>query len=205
MLRKFLRVAIAVSACLVALRVGYYLLGVQFSSWDDEGYMLLSLKHYLAGGHLYTQVFTEYGPVFFWIQSSLFHIFHQQVTHDAGRRITLLPPILTRRGGEARGEGINPLTAGRMATPLQSLRVRPAKCSNRSIDRWMWRLRNRVEWTRSRRCGWRVGGALRRRQRRRGRQRSVGDRSAATSELQMAKASGGLTTPATYRPACVPV
>jgi len=90
MLRKFLRVAIAVSACLVALRVGYYLLGVQFSSWDDEGYMLLSLKHYLAGGHLYTQVFTEYGPVFFWIQSSLFHIFHQQVTHDAGRRITLL-------------------------------------------------------------------------------------------------------------------
>jgi hypothetical protein len=90
MLNKILRFGIAISACLVALRVGYYLLGISFRDWDDEGYMLLSLKHYIAGGHLYTQVFTEYGPVFFWVESSLFRLLHQPVTHDAGRYITLL-------------------------------------------------------------------------------------------------------------------
>lgn len=90
MLKKILQIAIVISACLVALRVGYYLLGIYFFGYDDEGYMLLSLKHYIAGGHLYSQVFTEYGPVFFWVESSLFHLFHQSVTHDAGRHITLL-------------------------------------------------------------------------------------------------------------------
>ncbi len=90
MLKKLLQIAIAISACLVALRVGYYLLGIAFFGYDDEGYMLLSLKHYIAGGHLYSQVFTEYGPIFFWVQSSLFHLFHQPVTHDTGRHITLL-------------------------------------------------------------------------------------------------------------------
>jgi hypothetical protein len=90
MLKNFLRFAVALSAFLVALRVGYYLLGVAFRNYDDEGYMLLSLQHYLAGGHLYSQVFTEYGPVFFWVHSSLFRLFHLSVTHDAGRQITLL-------------------------------------------------------------------------------------------------------------------
>ena len=90
MLKKILRVSIAISACLVALRLGYYRLGTGFFDWDDEGYILLSLKHYVAGGHLYTKVFTEYGPVFFFVESSLFHLFHQPVTHDAGRHITLL-------------------------------------------------------------------------------------------------------------------
>jgi hypothetical protein len=95
MLKKALRFGIALSACLVALRVGYYVLGIGFHDYDDEGYMLLSLKHYIAGGHLYTQVFTEYGPVFFFVQSFLFRLFHQSVTHDAGRHITLLLWIIT--------------------------------------------------------------------------------------------------------------
>lgn len=90
MLKKILRVSIAISACLVALRIGYYLLGVGFHDYDDEGYMLISLKHYIEGGHLYTQVFSEYGPVFFYVESWLFHLFHHGVTHDAGRHITLL-------------------------------------------------------------------------------------------------------------------
>ena len=90
MLRKLLRLGIALSACLVALRVGYYLLGLGFKIYDDEGYILLALKHYMGGGQLYTHVYAEYGPVFFFVESGLFRLFHLPVTHDAGRHITLL-------------------------------------------------------------------------------------------------------------------
>lgn len=90
MLTKLLRWAAAVTAILVALRLGYFRLGTVFLAYDDEGYLLLSIKHYMAGARLYTQVFTQYGPVFYFIESFLFRLLHQPVTHDAGRSITLL-------------------------------------------------------------------------------------------------------------------
>lgn len=90
MLSKLLRWSIAVSAFLIGLRIGCFTLGTVFMTWDDEGYILLSIKHYMAGGHLYTQVFTQYGPVFYFLESFLFHLFHQPLTHDGGRRITLI-------------------------------------------------------------------------------------------------------------------
>lgn len=36
-----------------------------FASFDDEGYMLVSLKSFLNQGHLYDDVFTQYGPFYF--------------------------------------------------------------------------------------------------------------------------------------------
>lgn len=90
MLTRFLRAAIAVSACVVALRVGYFQLATTFNLFDDEGYILISLRHYMAGGHLYSQVFTQYGPAFYFIQSGLFHLLHQPITHNGGRIVTLL-------------------------------------------------------------------------------------------------------------------
>ena len=35
-----------------------------FSAYDDEGYMLTALKSYVNHGHLYDQVFTQYGPFY---------------------------------------------------------------------------------------------------------------------------------------------
>ena len=35
-----------------------------FQAYDDEGYLLLSLKHYLNGGSLYTDTFTSFVPPF---------------------------------------------------------------------------------------------------------------------------------------------
>lgn len=90
MLTRLLRVAIAISTLLVAVRVSYYQLATTFNLFDDEGYILLSLRQYMAGGHLYSQVFSQYGPVFYFIQSGLFHALRQPLTHNGGRVVTLL-------------------------------------------------------------------------------------------------------------------
>jgi hypothetical protein len=37
-----------------------------FQLYHDEGYVLLSLDHYLQGGSLYTEVFSQYGPFYFY-------------------------------------------------------------------------------------------------------------------------------------------
>jgi hypothetical protein len=59
MITKLLRRVIAVLAFLVGLRIAYFRLGNNFAGYDDEGYVLLSIKHYLAGGQLYTDVFSQ--------------------------------------------------------------------------------------------------------------------------------------------------
>ena len=46
-----------------------------FEAYDDEGYLLLSLKHYLDGGHLYTDTFTNYGPFYYFVQWIFFRAF----------------------------------------------------------------------------------------------------------------------------------
>ena len=60
-----------------------------FANYDDEGYMLLSLTHYIKEGHLYTQTFSQYGPFYFYAQGIFFQLLHLPVTHDIGRLVTL--------------------------------------------------------------------------------------------------------------------
>ena len=66
--RISLLIAIAILGVLFALSK---LLTV-FQEYDDEGYLLLSLKHYMDGGHLYTDTFTNYGPFSYFVQWILF-------------------------------------------------------------------------------------------------------------------------------------
>src|SRR5437773_918448 len=61
-----------------------------FYDYDDEGYVLLSLKHYLDGGHLYTDTFTNYGPFYYLVQWLFFRGLHFPITHDGGRLVTLI-------------------------------------------------------------------------------------------------------------------
>jgi hypothetical protein len=66
-----------------------------FPPYDDEGYLLLSLKHYLNGGRLYTDTFTQYGPFYYFAQSLFFRVLHFPVTHDGGRIVTLIYWLLS--------------------------------------------------------------------------------------------------------------
>jgi hypothetical protein len=91
----FLRAATPVLAFVVALLFGRHLLAVTFSNYDDEGYFLVMIKHYLSGGHLYTEVFSQYGPFFTFAQEAMFRLLQLPVTHDAGRQVTLIWWLLT--------------------------------------------------------------------------------------------------------------
>jgi hypothetical protein len=78
------------AALLAALLLAQSALATRFFSYDDEGYVLLSLDHYLKGGALYTEVFSQYGPFYFLAQEALFRLLQLAVNHDAGRLVTLV-------------------------------------------------------------------------------------------------------------------
>lgn len=89
-LRAIFSACVWAFAFVSALLFARYTLGTLYTPSDDEGYVLLSLKHFLDGEHLYTQVFTQYGPFYFLVQRALFHGLHLSVSHDSGRLITLI-------------------------------------------------------------------------------------------------------------------
>jgi hypothetical protein len=94
-LRTIFRATIVISAFLVGLVFGRYTLATTFKPWDDEGYFLLMIKHYLGGAHLYTEVFSQYGPFYTFVQKVLFRLLELPVTHDAGREVTLICWVLS--------------------------------------------------------------------------------------------------------------
>jgi hypothetical protein len=65
-----------------------------FSAYDDEGYMLTALKSFLNHGHLYNDVFSQYGPFYYEFWGGFFEIFGLPVTHDGGRTATLVAWVL---------------------------------------------------------------------------------------------------------------
>jgi hypothetical protein len=66
-----------------------------FMSYDDEGYMLTALKGYVNHGHLYDDVFTQYGPFYYEAWGGLFSLFGIPVDHDAGRTVTMVAWIVS--------------------------------------------------------------------------------------------------------------
>jgi hypothetical protein len=78
-----------VIACVGVVSTAPWIL-TEFAAWDDEGYMLVSLNHYLANGGLYSQTFSFYGPFYFYAQQGFFQLLGLSVTHDAGRLVTLI-------------------------------------------------------------------------------------------------------------------
>ena len=81
------RAGVVLAAVFVILRFGRYTLARPLVISPDEGYLLLTLKHYFAGEHLYSQVFTQYGPFYFLVQKGIFGLLHLPVTYDAGRLV----------------------------------------------------------------------------------------------------------------------
>ena len=63
-------------------------ISTSYAPYDDEGYVLVSVREFLSGGSLYDDVFTNYGPAFY-AYKHLLSIFQGTPTHDLTRLTTL--------------------------------------------------------------------------------------------------------------------
>jgi len=81
--------ALAGLAAVLAL-AGFWLLFSTFLIYDDEGYVLLSLKNFSLHGGLYDLVYTQYGPFIYLLYDALHRVLDFDFTNTAGRWITLV-------------------------------------------------------------------------------------------------------------------
>ncbi|HEX6602939.1 MAG TPA: hypothetical protein VF030_09890 [Solirubrobacterales bacterium] len=65
-----------------------------FIPYDDEGYMLVALDSFANRGHLYDEVFSQYGPFYFEFWTAFFSLFGIAVDHEGGRTATMLAWVL---------------------------------------------------------------------------------------------------------------
>lgn len=87
-----------VAAALLAVPA-YWLLFTTLMAYDDEGYVLISLKNYSAHGGLYSEVFSQYGPFFYFLHDLGHRILGYEFTNASGRLITLLCWLFTAGTG----------------------------------------------------------------------------------------------------------
>ncbi|MFK7819346.1 MAG: hypothetical protein AB8G99_11560 [Planctomycetaceae bacterium] len=84
-----------VLALILCAFTGYQRAFSVFASYDDEGYVAISLIQYLKGGSLYNDVYSQYGPAWYVGQSALHKTANLPVTHDVVRLKTLTIWLLT--------------------------------------------------------------------------------------------------------------
>jgi len=58
-------------------------------AWDDEGFLLISLRSFMDGHRLYGDVFTQYGPFYYELWGGLLGLIGQPVSIDGGRLIVV--------------------------------------------------------------------------------------------------------------------
>jgi hypothetical protein len=69
----------------------WYQMHSKFQSYDDEGFLLLTLKHFLDGHKLYDEIFTFYGPFYYAYQALLYRVTGLAISHDAVRLFSVIP------------------------------------------------------------------------------------------------------------------
>ncbi|MDQ4048820.1 MAG: hypothetical protein M3131_05475, partial [Actinomycetota bacterium] len=87
---RTLRNVAAYGAVMVGAAVAGYLdTFTRFEYYDDEGYIALSVKEFVGGGALYSDVYSQYGPFPYELWGSLFALTGEQVTTNSIRLITV--------------------------------------------------------------------------------------------------------------------
>jgi hypothetical protein len=59
---------------LLAAPLVFHAFYTTFQEYDDEGYLLISLRDYARGGILYDEVYSQYGPAHFKLVTPLFRV-----------------------------------------------------------------------------------------------------------------------------------
>jgi len=73
----------------------YYRMFIEFSAWDDEGALMVTVKQFLGGMKLYNEIPIPYGPVYYFYNWALRAVTATPVTHDVVRMSSLIPLLLT--------------------------------------------------------------------------------------------------------------
>lgn len=84
----WVQIAVFVTATIALSGAAALLMFSAFMFYDDEGYVLISLRNFAEHGNLYGGVYTQYGPFPFVFYSGL-HALGLPLTHTAGRLVTL--------------------------------------------------------------------------------------------------------------------
>lgn len=88
--RSLIQVVVACGAVVAATTYAYVQMFTRFSDFDDEGYVMASVKNFLDGMPLYDAVFTQYGPFYYLVRKVLFATARVPVTHDVTRLIGIV-------------------------------------------------------------------------------------------------------------------
>lgn len=94
MARRLGSFLLLVAAALLAVPA-YWLLFTAFMIYDDAGYVLISLKNYSQQGGLYSQVYSQYGPFFYFFHDIGHRLLGYEFNPNTGRLITLCCWLLT--------------------------------------------------------------------------------------------------------------
>ena len=78
---------LVLGAAALAVAAGLMLFST-FMLYDDEGYVLFSLRNFAEHGRLYRDVYSQYGP-FSYVVYYFLHALGMPLTHTAGRMLTL--------------------------------------------------------------------------------------------------------------------
>jgi len=63
----------------------YYRMFTGFSPWDDDGYVMISIRSLLNGHRLYDDVYSQYGPFYYLVHWTVYSVLGQPVSHDTQR------------------------------------------------------------------------------------------------------------------------
>lgn len=90
MIKRALSWTALAGLAVVLVVAGFWLLFSTFLIYDDEGYVLLSLKNFSLHGGLYDRVYSQYGPFIYLLYDGLHRVFGFAFTNTTGRWITLV-------------------------------------------------------------------------------------------------------------------
>ena len=77
------------TALALTIAWGYYYTFSRFFWYDDEGYVMMSVRQVAEGRALYDDVYSQYGPFYYVMRLALLSTFQAPVSHDVTRLITV--------------------------------------------------------------------------------------------------------------------
>jgi hypothetical protein len=84
-----------VAVALLLMPLVFHAFYTSFQDYDDEGYLLMSLRDYARGGILYDEVYSQYGPAYFQLVTPVFRVANLDFTHTHGRALAFALVITT--------------------------------------------------------------------------------------------------------------